>query len=287
MKERDLLIGVLTKTHTKTEDELNNIIYDDKGSIRPDALDALLNTNAEKVKRIQSDAIETGFNNGYKKGTAESLSDLEKRFKDKFGFSSENKGLDLFEEWAAKTAKSNLTVDDVRKHPAFLELEKNSVNRAEYENVKKEYDTFRTNLERQKVMDRVSKKALNVLDKLDPVIEDNPTVARKRREIFLNEFSKFDYEFDGDFIIPMKDGKRVVDKHGNALGFETLTKDIGSEHFVFNKQSYKQNSGNDGGSSTVSVDVPRNKEEYLRKIAAEKDPQKRIAYMKAFKEASK
>ena len=283
-KEKDVLFGVLTKAFVKSEDEINNIVYTPNGEIREDALDALLNADAERVKRIKKDAEDAAFNKGFSKAKGETLTDLENKFKEKFSFNSDAKGLDLFEEFAVKAQKTSVNIDDVRKHPAYLELEKSSIRKSEYDKLLSDYDTFKKNLEREKVMSKVSTKALDILEKLNPVIEENPTVAKKRKDIFLQEFNSFDYEFDGvDYIIPLKEGKRVQDKHGNAIAFETLVREAAEQNFVLNKQQYRQSAGNDGGSNgKVYVDVPRTKQEYLQALSKELDPKKRVALKEAY-----
>ena len=79
-KEKDVLFGVLTKAFVKSEDEINNIVYTPNGDIREDALDALLNADAERVKRIKKDAEDAAFNKGFSKAKGETLSDLESKF---------------------------------------------------------------------------------------------------------------------------------------------------------------------------------------------------------------
>jgi len=286
MKEKDLLFGVLTKALVKTDQELEQLIYDQTGELKSDALDALLSQDADRVRRIRKEADGTGFNNGYKKGTAETMTDVEKQFKQKFNYNSDAQGLDLIEEFIGKQAKTTLNIDDVRKHPAYLELERSTVKKDEYNKVVTDFEQFKTGLERSNMMSKIHNKALEMLDKSKPQIEDNPVIANKRKQTFLSEFNKYDYEFEGDYPVPVKDGKRVQDAHGNALSFENLVKDTIEGNFVINQQTYRQSSGN-SGSGGVSVPIARNKEEYMKMIVAEKDPQKRVAIKAAYEQANK
>lgn len=283
-KEKDILFGVLTKAFVKSEEELNGIIYGQNGEVKEDALDSLLKMESEKIQRVKKDSVDVGFNNGYKKAQAETLSDFENKFKNKFGFNSEQKGIDLVEEYISKNTKTTLTTDDVRKHPSYIELERNSVRRSDFEKLQTEYEGYRKQLEKEKVMNRVNTKALEILEKLNPVIEDNPRVAQKRKEIFLKEFEKYDYEFDSDYIIPVKEGKRVQDDHANAIGFETLVRNFAENNFTLNKQQYRQSAGNDGSASGGKyLDVPRTEREYMEALAKETDPAKRVALKNAYK----
>lgn len=283
-KEKDILFGVLTKAFVKSEEELNGIIYGQNGEVKEDALDALLKMESEKIQRVKKDGVDVGFNNGYKKGQGETLQDFENKFKTKFGYNSDAKGIDLIEEYVSKNVKTTLTTDDVRKHPSYIELERNSIKRADYEKLQGEYETYKKQLDREKVMSKVHHKALDILEKLNPVIEDNPRVAERRKQIFLQEFDKFDYEFDSDYIIPVKEGKRIQDDHANAIGFETLVRTAAENNFTLNKQQYRQSAGNDGGNNGGRyVDVPRSESEYMQALAKETDPAKRVALKNAYR----
>ena len=263
------------------------MIYDADGNVKADAPDLLLNNDAERIKRVKKDSDATGFNNGYKKAQGEVLTDFETGFKAKYNYHSDLKGLDLIDDYVAKQQKTSVTTDDVRKHPAYLELERNSVKKEEYNRVVNDFDAFRQKLERDSVMDKIHKMALSVLDKSGAIIEDNPTVAANRRKHFLDEFNDYEYEFDGEFITPMKDGKRIQDKQGHPLDFTAVVKDAIERNFVVSQQTYRQSSQNTNGSN-ITVPVPRNKEEYAKMLKdAEGDSKKRVAIMEAWKASQK
>lgn len=287
MKESDILIGVLSKTLKKSPEELSELIYKD-GDISETAVENILNADAERVKRIRKEAETDGFNNGHKKGLAETMTGFEQDLRSRYGIKSDAQGVDLVEEIVIKNQKTSLGEDDVKKHPAFLQLEKNTVRKDEYNRLMTEFETYKLNLEKEKVLDKVHKKALDVLSKLNPVIEDNPVVAENRKRMFLKEFDAFDYEFEGDYIMPVKDGKRVQDKHGNPVGFESQVRSIAEKNFVLAQQQLRQSAGNNNaGGKNVTINIPRNDVEYRKAIINEKDPEKRVAIMKAYKDSQK
>lgn len=287
MKESDILIGVLSKTLKKSPEELSELIYKD-GDISETAVENILNADAERVKRIRKEAETDGFNNGHKKGLAETMAGFEQDLRSRYGIKSDAQGVDLVEEIVIKNQKTSLGEDDVKKHPAFLQLEKNTVRKDEYNRLMTEFETYKLNLEKEKVLDKVHKKALDVLSKLNPVIEDNPVVAENRKRMFLKEFDAFDYEFEGDYIMPVKDGKRVQDKHGNPVGFESQVRSIAEKNFVLAQQQLRQSAGNNNaGGKNVTINIPRNDVEYRKAITNEKDPEKRVAIMKAYKDSQK
>lgn len=287
MKESDILIGVLSKTLKKSPEELSELIYKDE-DISETAVENILNADAERVKRIRKEAETDGFNNGHKKGLAETMTGFEQDLRSRYGIKSDAQGVDLVEEIVIKNQKTSLGEDDVKKHPAFLQLEKNTVRKDEYNRLMTEFETYKLNLEKEKVLDKVHKKALDVLSKLNPVIEDNPVVAENRKRMFLKEFDAFDYEFEGDYIMPVKDGKRVQDKHGNPVGFESQVRSIAEKNFVLAQQQLRQSAGNNNaGGKNVTINIPRNDVEYRKAITNEKDPEKRVAIMKAYKDSQK
>ena len=286
MKESDILIGVLGKTLKKSPDELRDLIYQND-EISETAVENILNADAERVKRIRKDAETDGFNNGHKKGLAETMSGFEQDLKARYSIKSETQGNDLVEEIILKHQKTNLGEDDVKKHPAFLQLEKGTVRKEDYNRLMTEFETFKTNLDREKVLDRVRNKALEELNKLNPVIEDNPVVAENRRKMFLKEFEAFDYEFEDDYIMPVKDGKRVQDKHGNPVGFSSYVRQVAERNFVLAQQQLRQSAGNNKSGSTMTINIPRNDSEYIKAITNEKDPEKRVAIKKAFEQSQK
>lgn len=283
MKEQDLLLGVLGKTLKMDSEQVKALIYD-KDDISETAMEKILNADAERIKRVRKETQDEAFNNGHKKGLSETMKAFEQNIKDKYGIKTDVQGVDLVEQVVLANQKNNLGADDVRKHPVYLELERSSVRKDEYNKVISEYENFKKKLDRDKMMDKVHDKALKILEKLNPQIEEDHRVAERRRKMFLQEFDDYDYEFEDELgmIMPVKDGKRLMDKHGNPVGFESYVRQVAERNFVLSQQQMRQSSGNTNG-TTVSVNVPRNKEEYVKAIAAEKDPQKRVMIMQAYK----
>lgn len=281
-KEQDLLLGVLGKTLKMSPDEVRGLIYDGE-DVSETAMEKILNADADRVKRIRKETETDAFNNGHKKGLAETMTTFEQSVRDKYGVKTDKQGLELIEDVVLANQKSNLGADDVRKHPAYLDLERNTVRKDEYNKVVSDYESFKKKLDRDKMMDKVHNKALSILDKLNPQIEEDSRVAERRKRMFLQEFDDYDYEFEDDLgmIMPVKDGKRVMDKHGNPVGFESYVRQVAERNFVLSQQQMRQSSGNTNG-GTISINVPRTKEEYLKAIVAEKDPQKRIMIKKAY-----
>lgn len=280
MKEQDLLFGVLSKTLQKSPEDIKRMVYEGD-QVSETAIELLLKEDAERIKRIQKEFEIKGFDNGFSKAKGETLSEFENRLKAKFGVDTTSQGIDLVEELLIKAQKSNLNADDVKKHPAFLELERSTVRKDEYNKLMNEYETYKNNISRNEKMKRIHAKALEHFEKLNPVIEEDPIVAKTRKEKFLKEFDAFDYEVDGEYIMPVKNGTRISDEYGNPLGFESLVRDIASKNFVLSQQTYRSNAGNKSG-QTIIINVPKTDDEYRKALLRETDPEKKIAIKKAY-----
>lgn len=284
MKEQDLLFGVLSKTLQKSPEDLKRMIYNGD-EISETAIESLLKEDTERVKRLKTEFETKGFDNGYSKGKGESLSSFESKVKEKFGVDTSAQGIDLIEELIIKNQKTSVDPNEVKKHPAYLELERNSVKKDEYNKVISEFENYKNSIAKREKMKVIHSKALEQLKKLNPVIEDNDIVAKRRMEVFLSEFDEFDYELDGDYVMPVRNGTRIQDEHGNPVGFESLVREKAQRNFVLNQQTYKSNAGNSKGQTSV-INVPRNDKEYMQAVLKEQDPERRIAIKKAY-EASK
>jgi len=288
-----VLMSFITKAYNKTETELNELIEDETG-IKDDAFENLLTIDSSKVKKLKGDG-QLMFDKGYQKAEAEVKSRVEKAFKEKTGF---NDDADSFEELLDKYVeqqtknpkKSALTDDDVKKHPAYLALEKERVPKADFEKVKAEFEDYKARVSRNEKMNSIKSKVLNKFNTFQIEQIENPIVKAKRIDLFLKEFDAYDYEMDGDNVIIIKDGKRLEDDHGNLVQFDKFIENTAQEHFVFLKQSPKGSAGNGNSdvkttpAGTVTIKDEAHYAELMAEIdarqAAEKDPAKVIEIRK-------
>lgn len=288
-----VLMSFITKAYNKTETELNELIEDETG-VKDDAFENLLTIDSSKVKKLKGDG-QLMFDKGYQKAEAEVKSRVEKAFKEKTGF---NEDADNFEELldkyieqqAKNPKKSALTDDDVKKHPAYLALEKERVPKADFEKVKAEFDDYKAGVSRNEKMNSIKSKVLNKFNTFQIEQIESPTVKAKRTDLFLKEFDAYDYEMDGDNVIIIKDGKRLEDDHGNLVQFDKFIENTAQEHFVFLKQSPKGSAGNGNPdvktthAGTVTIKDEAHYAELMAELdsrqAAEKDPAKVIEIRK-------
>lgn len=291
MNEKEILIGLLTKTLNRSEQEVIELLYqkDDKDELilKDGAVDAVLELDSARVENIKKNAPvpKERLDNEYKRGRKEGLKELEGTVKEKYSIDSEKLGIELIDELLAdKSKKIKITDDDVKKHPLYLDLEKSRIAKAEYDALKGEYDEFKTNIERDKKFSSIKETASSLLDSMKPIISENPAVAKTRKDDFLKKFESFDYQKDGDdTIILNPDGSRKEDKHGNPVTLEDFVKEIASLNYDFPKQDDKGNGGaDDDGKKSFNFSVPKNDEEYVAAVRGAKTPEERIAIKTAY-----
>jgi hypothetical protein len=293
MAENAVLKSFVAKAYNKSETEIDGLITDETG-VRDDGFENLLTLDTSKTKRLKGDS-QTMFDKGYQKAEAEIKSKAEKSFKEKTGFNEDAESFEeLLDKYIEKQAtapkKSVLTDDDVKKHPAYLALEKERVPKAEYDKVKTEFEDYKAGVSRNEKMNSIKSKVLNKFNTFQIEQIENPTVKAKRTDLFLREFDGYDYEMDGDNVIIIKDGKRLEDDHGNLVQFDKFIENTAQEHFVFLKQSPKGSAGNGNPdvkttpTGTVTIKGEAHYAELMAELdsrqAAEKDPAKIIEIRK-------
>lgn len=287
MNEKELLNYILTKQFNRTDEELAELLYEksDDGavSLKENAGDLILDLNAQKIQAIKGQTQEF-FDNGYSKGKAEEAKRREKAIREKFGVQADDWD-GLLDAVSALKKSKDVSVDDIKKHPAYVELETQSIPKSKYEELASEYDGFKKNIQRTMTIGKVKDLAWNNTVKLNPVESENPKIAQTVREDYLSKFDPYDYEFQGDTILIVKDGKRLEDAHGNLVKFDDFVKDLSGRYYEFRKQDDRGNAGNSGGSGGGGV--PATKEEYIKAMASAKTAEDRVALMNAWENAQR
>jgi hypothetical protein len=254
MAENAVLKSFVAKAYNKSETEIDGLITDETG-VRDDGFENLLTLDTSKTKRLKGDS-QTMFDKGYQKAEAEVKSRVEKAFKEKTGFNDDADSfeelLDKYVEQAKTPAKTALTDDDVKRHPAYLALEKERIPKAEYEKVKTEFDEFKNGITKKQKREYLRNKIQKIKDGLNLEQIENEVVRAKRNELFLNDFDNLDYEQDGENIVLISDGKRLEDEHGNLITLNKYVEKKASEHYIVLKQSPKSSAGN--GNPDVKVE---------------------------------
>lgn len=280
MTEQELFMGVLTKFFNKTEEELTEMLYDkgedEKLVMKEGASEALLTLDESRIKRVREDASGDAtkkFDDGYKKAQKEVLAKFEKDFKAKFGIESDKVGLELVADWGESLNKGDgsITIEKIKTHPEFLKLEKewNETHKGELDTIKTEFDEFKGGVERNKVLGKIRGMAEQEFLKLNPVLSDDAAKAKRQTELFLDKFNDYDYEFQDDGSVVIKDGeKRMEDSHGNRIGFGSFVKTEADRLYDFTKQTPKNAPANITAGGTGTSKATLSVEEYNKKVGA-------------------
>ena len=280
----------ITKAYNKTETEIDALVLDESGEVSESAFENLLQIDTAKVKKLKGDG-QGMFDKGYQKAEAEIKTKVEKSFKEKTGFDGDYETTeDLFDAFITENAakpKTKLTDDDVKKHPAYLALEKERVPKSDLEKVTGEFETYKQSVARNEKMSGIKSKVKNKFETFNVAPIENPVVKNKRLELFLKEFDDYDYEMDGENIIIIKDGKRLEDDHGNLIPLDDLISKKVNEHFEILVQSPKGGAGQQQQQQQQQRTVLKDESDYQQKMkeldtreANERDPAKRILIKK-------
>ena len=196
-EEKKILNDSLSKLF-KIDSETLASLYNEAGDLVD--FSKVLELDAERIKKYKTDS-----DNQYKRGIKEGASKVEDAVKEKYELESDLVGVDLIDHLVVKKvdeAKTSST-KDITKHPDFikmlLENEKKLKDKdkewiAKMEARDKEVDKAR-------LFEKVSKKALANLRKRNPILPADPVKAQYWEDIYLNELRKHDYMEDGENLV--------------------------------------------------------------------------------------
>lgn len=251
MDYKKILIGLLSTT-LKLDNGKIEELFNAEGATEETVGEQLKEMDAQRVatlKTISADSKE-GFNQGYAKAKKEEREKFEAELKAEYGIDSTNTGIELIKDIiAANTGQASGTVtdDDVKKHPAFLQMERTF--KKQIEDLNTEHTNKLTEIEnaskRNETFHGVRQKAVDLLTSFKPIESKNPTVASNLKNTFVEALKVYDFEQqpDGSYLV-LKDGKRYDDAHGHAVNFDDIVKQIAGNYYDFEENNGGGNSGN-------------------------------------------
>lgn len=289
------LYAFLAKTLNRDNDAVTSLFNED-GSLKENTISELTKWDAERIQRIKTNE-DTGYQNGYKKGHREIATTIETKLKKAFNIETEATGDDLINELLENSATqsgavSKLTDDDVKKHPLFIQSEKNFQKQLKEakEAANQEIEKFKGEQTRKERFATVKEKALEKVLAKNPILPEDQAKAKIRlqRDV-VDPLAQYDYEIgdDGNIVV-LKDGKRVEDKHGNAVSFDDLVLDLASQSLDFKKHEDRRSpNGNNppppAGEKPKAQFVPKNQEEYQAYISrTDVEASEKLAVVKAW-----
>lgn len=266
-----LIRALLGKAYKLPKTEIDRILSDDTDDDAGET--EVLQTDTTRVAELKKPKPGSSFQDGYAKGKKESLTQLETELKTKYGIEdtdAENPltGQDLVEAILTKQAGSGggkLDENAVKAHPAYQAAEKawkKALKDKETELTTK-ITELETKHEREQSFSTVSKKIIDTLTAMNPVLPASAEVAETWRQNFVKSFTEYEWKVNPDgSILAMKDGKVVEDGHGSTLDFETLVKERAGKFFEFKANNGGGNAGNgrpgEGGNAGGGKPYPAN-----------------------------
>jgi len=291
MDEKTILIGVLTKTLNRSEQEVTELLYQEEGgelTLKEGAMDEILSLDSVRVENIKKNAPidPERLKNEYGRGKKEALDGFEKALKEKYSIDTDKQGVELVDSiLAAKSKPTKMTDDEVKKHPLYLELEKSRVPKDEHQKVKDEYEQYKKDVKRNEKFGQIKQLARTKLHEMNPIVSETASVARTREEDFLKKFEAYDYQLDGDSHVVLRpDGTRMEDDHGNVLPFDEFVRRIAVMNYDFPKQDEKGGTGGNeqGTKKPVRITVPKTEEEYVKAYHNAATLEEKVAIKEAY-----
>lgn len=269
MEAKEAVLYQATKMFNWTEDEAREKLLVE-GELAENYADIILEADKARIQKLKNERTDK-YNEGFQTAEKKFKSYAEETFKKLTGYSGDEGNFeDMFQLWYANekkklATKKEVTEDDIKRHPLYIDLETKTIPKEKYDELQKSFDEFKTSKQRAEVMGVVTERAWSVVAAKNPILSENQTVAENRKRDFLAKFSGFDYDLQDGKIIVLKDGKRLEDEHGNLKPFESVVLDLAALNFDFRAQGEKGNGGNEnkgGTSGTVLTDKPTTAQEY-------------------------
>ena len=274
-----IIKGLLSKAYKFDDGKIAELLKEADGVNEESIISSLLTEDAARVTILKTPKSGETYNDGYAKAKKEVLTDLENQIKTAHGIQSDKKGVELIDEII--TAKSSnggkdgeITDDVVKRHPAFIQMEKDfkkqvSDKEKELETKTKEYET---SIDKISTFTNVKSKADGIFQALKPILPKNANVAQNIKNQFYKELEGYDFEqqADGSYLVS-KDGKRLEDGHGHSRDFNEIIESIAGNYFEFEENNGGANAGNNNDKDKTKPDIKNVKSESdATKIALDK-----------------
>src|SRR5690606_34812449 len=126
-----------------------------------------------------------------------------------------------------------------------------------------DYESKISQFSRKELFGKVSKKALNYLDEMNPVLSSDPTKAANQKNWLLKELEGLDFQESDDDFIPLKEGNRLEDGHGHGINLKQYVQNTAKTLYDF-KQADDRDNPPPGGDNPTHVGIPKTEAEYAK-----------------------
>lgn len=292
-KFKAILSGLLGTAYKMTDDEVAELLNKSDEEVNVDeTLGTLKQKDRDRVSLLQKNS----FDEGYKKAEKREKNEFEKKLKTKFDIDSDKLGDELIEEIfeattsKQKTSKSSMTDDDVKKHPAFVQMENTFKKqlKEQKEDFENQIHTKENEYKKKETFGNVSKQGLKIFESLNPILSSNSEKAANQKNDFVAKLNGYEYEEVEGKVIISKDGAVLEDGHGNKIDFEKFVKSIAEQFYDFKVAEIRTAPG----STTTSTEPPqfsstiKTKADYERAMNSAKSLVEKKSIQEAFDKIS-
>ena len=298
----ELLERYLSKTLNIDKSKLAELVKNEDGELKKDALKILLDQDATRVQGLKTaddDLLKERFENGYAKAKKETLSGFEKDLKTTYEISSDKKGLDLINEVISAKTKSDgkeITPDIVKTSKTYLDMLdiKEQEKVAKIKEVEDKYVGEINTYKRQSSLAIVNKKASKIVDTLNPILSKDPVKASNQKQVIFDRLADTNFKVEDDRIILLnKDGNLLEDEHRNPIKFEDKVKDITIGLYDLNEAKKRSSAGADDEDDDAkgkeafkwNGQAPKNKAEYHNLVQEAGSLEEKKAIMKSWNDS--
>ncbi len=276
------LISEDTKPEDLKSDELTKLFND----AYRDKMSSIMKTHELDKKKSKDE--------GFKAAERTVKTDVEKLIKEKLKLDEADAETleDLLDTVATKFAErpskkaAELTDDDVKKHPAFIQAEKGwktQLKKAQ-DDGEKAVNDLKAGYAKEQAFGTVSKDALAFFDELKPILSQDPAKAARQRESILERLKGYDFEIVDGVTVISKDGTVLEDDLKNKVSLKSLVKEVADPYFDFQVADSRQApnggaggnnpGGGNGGNAGLKYTgaLPKTQQELLSISADDKIP---------------
>jgi hypothetical protein len=258
-KEKEVIIAFFGKTYNLPADEVAAKLLkqeaDGTDTFIDTALTEALNFDVARVTTINEDK-QTMFDNGYKKAQKESLEKFEKEAKEKYGVTSDKKGIELVDELILSKIKAqgvDLDDDKIRKSKVYLDAvaELKKEKEAAVTEAETKYKDLETSIQQKEISNSIRKSAKELILAANPILPegklpDGRLKADIQVERLIDELlaeHKFETK-DGKTFVHNAKGELMKDAHLHPIEFKNFINDKVVERWDLKEGAAKRAPGN-------------------------------------------
>lgn len=229
----------------------------------------------------------------YSRGKKEALAALERVVREKYDADETLTGIDLIDAVVQTKIEEvrGASPDDIEKLPAFIAKKKEwekQMNIAKQQ-AEDERQKLEAEFKRERTLTKVEQYALDELvNGYNPAMPADEAKAAKWRQLFLSEVKAGNYTIDedGTVVVTDENGEHKTDNVGKVITFKDHIHGIASTYFdKAADDKRKAPGGKTAPPKGGNVDLPKDDNEYARRMSELKTPEERAELSRLYRES--